>query len=45
MVLFLACPSDCLSCTVKVDGSGTECKADQCAQKFALKAADKTCVG
>ena len=24
---------------------GTVCKADQCAPKFALKAADKTCMG
>ena len=44
MVLFTGCPSDCLSCTVKADGA-TECKPDQCAPKFALKVADKTCMG
>ena len=44
MVLFSACPSDCLSCTVNAGGT-TECKTDQCAPKFALKDADKTCMG
>ena len=30
---------------MKTDGSGTECKEDQCSPKFALKDSDKTCVG
>ena len=45
MVLFSACPSDCLSCTVNAADGTTECKTDQCAPKFTLKAADKTCMG
>ena len=44
MVLFSACLSGCLSCTVKTDGT-RECKTGQCAPKFASKDADKTCVG
>ena len=45
MVLFSACSINCLSCTMNGNDDGTVCKADQCAPKFALKAADKTCMG
>ena len=45
MVLFSGCPSDCLSCTVKADETGTECKAEQCASGYILKVEDKTCQG
>jgi len=44
-VVLLACPANCLKCTEKTDGSGTECMADQCEDKYTLKAADKTCRG
>ena len=45
MVLFVACPTNCLSCTMKADGTGTECKVDQCASGYAFKVEDKTCMG
>jgi len=45
IVSAVACPNNCLQCTVNSASGAVECDVDRCENGYGLKASDKSCVG